>query len=337
MKTILLFCLIFLCVQIHFAQDNCSGNKLFTEKKCAGDEISQPERELFRIINEYRAENKLPPIALSEPLSFVANRHLLDLNLNIKFLTHGWSNCPYDIKKEDTWNCIFESPKRLKAGYTGQGFENLYRNLNANATPSAALEAWKKSPMHNNLILNLDIWKGTKFDAFGVAMSGNYAAIWFGSKGEFDVEIDQEVEGLGVSFGKLVDGLATILSIEKTETLGESGKWVGKSKDNSIRLEIYGNEKDIAETTLALSVKLARGTQISPQSRSALLQFLANIAPNWRDREKWVDDALAQLAKTPKVPQSLTLGKKTFVFSINAANVLNVVVKPAGKKQAREL
>jgi hypothetical protein len=337
MRKILLFCLTVFCFQSHFAQGNCTGAKLFTEKSCAGDEINTTERELFRLINEYRAESKLPPVAMSEPLSLVANRHLLDLTLNLKYLTHGWSNCPYDIKKEDTWNCIFQSPQRLNTGYTGQGFENLYRNLNGNASPVSALEAWKKSPIHNNLILNLDIWNKTKFDAFGVAVSGNYAAIWFGSKSLMNVEIDQEVEGLGVSFEKLVSGLSTILSINKTESLGESGKWVGKSADNSIRLEIYGKEKDIAETTLALSVKLGRGAQISPQSRSALLQFLANIAPNWRDREKWVDAALTELARNPKIPQSLTIGKKTFVFSLNAANVLNVVVKPAGKKQAREL
>ena len=337
MKSILLFCLTFFCIQNHFAQVNCTGARLFIEKSCAGDDLSPPERELFRLINEYRAENKLPPISNSEPLNLVANRHLLDLNLNLKYLTHGWSNCPYDIKKEASWSCIFDSPQRFKTGYSGQGFENLYRNLNGSASPVLALEAWKKSPTHNNLILNLDVWKNTKFDAFGVAVGGDYAAIWFGTQGELDVEIDQEVEGLGVSFKQLVDGLATILSIEKTESLGESGKWVGKSRDNAIRLEIYGNEKDIAETALSLSVKLARGAQISPQSRSALLRFLANLSPNWRDREKWVDAALTQLAKNPKIPQSITIGKKSFVFSINAANVLNIVVKPAAGKKAREL
>lgn len=337
MKIILLFCLIVLCLQSHSAQTNCTGAKLFTEKKCAGDEISPSERELFRLINEYRAQYKLPPVTISEPLSFVANRHLLDLSLNIKYLTHGWSNCPYDIKKDETWNCLFQSPQRLNSGYSGQGFENLYRNLGGEASPALALEAWKKSPMHNNLILNLDIWKKTKYDAFGVAVSGNYAAIWMGAKGGGDVELDQEVKGFGVSFDELVKGMTTILSIQKTESLGESGKWVGRSADNSIRLEIFGSEKDVAETSLALSVKLNRGAQISPQSRSALLQFLANLSPSWRDPEKWVDAALTQLAKNSKIPQSITIGKKTFIFSINAANVLNIVVKPAGKTGAREL
>ena len=337
MKTILLFCLTIVCIQSLFAQPDCSGARLFTEKKCAGDEISPPEKELFRIINEYRAQNKLSPVAISEPLSFVANRHLLDLTLNVKFLTHGWSNCVYDLKKEETWNCLFDSPQRLNTDYNGQGFENLYRNLNGSATPVQALEAWKKSPLHNNLILNLDIWKNTKYDAFGVAVSGNYAAIWFGSKGAADIELDQEVKGLGISFDQLVDGLTTILSIEKTESLGESGKWVGKSADNSIRLEIYGSEKDVAETTLALSVKLGRAAQISPQSRSALMQFLINIEDDWKDREKWLEAALVKLSKNPKQPQTVNIGKKTFEFSITASNYLTVLVKPNKKPLPREL
>src|SRR6185369_6468608 len=98
MKIFLLFGIILMSVQCFSAQVNCSGSTLFTEQKCVGDEISPAEKELFRIINEYRAQNNLPPVALSESLSFVANRHILDLTLNIKYLTHGWSNCPYDLK-----------------------------------------------------------------------------------------------------------------------------------------------------------------------------------------------------------------------------------------------
>ncbi len=337
MKIILLFCLTVLCVQGHFAQANCAGAKLFTEKNCLGDEISPTEKELFRLVNEYRAQNNLPPIKISEPLNLVANRHLLDLTFNIKYLTHGWSNCAYDMKKEETWNCVFESPQRLNTGYPGQGFENLYRNINGTATPAAALEAWKKSPMHNNLLLNLDIWRDTRYDGFGVSVSGNYAAVWFGSRGGGDVNLGKQIKGLGISFDRLVNGLTTILSIEKAESLGESGKWVGKSSDNSIRLEIYGQEKDVAETTLSLSVKLGRGAQISPQSRSALSQFLTNIAEKWSEREKWVDAALVKLSKNPKAPQTITVGDKTFEVSINAANYLTVVVKPNTSPLPREL
>jgi len=337
MKIFLSFGIVLICVQSFFAQANCSGAGLFTEQKCAGDEVSQTEKELFRIINEYRAQNNLPPVALSEPLSFVANRHILDLTINVKYLTHGWSNCPYDIKNEKTWDCVFESPKRLKTNYQGQGFENLYRNLNGNASPQLALEAWKKSPMHNNLILNLDIWKNTKYDAFGVAVSGNYAAVWFGSRGDQQINLGKEIKGLGVSFGKVVDGLTNILSIEKESSLADSEKWVGKSSDNSIKLEIFGKEKDISETTMSFSVRLDKKFQLTPQGRSALSQFLKNLAGNWTVREQWIDAALLKISKTPKSVQTVDVGNKTIQVKINAENYLTVLVKPNLKPQPKEL
>ncbi len=248
MKLFLLSGMLFICAQCVSAQTNCSGTVLFTEKKCVGDEISPAEKELYRIINEYRAQNNKPPVALSEPLSLVANRHILDLTINVKYLTHGWSNCAYDLKNKAAGNCLFESPQRLNAGYAGQGFDNLYRNLSGTATPALALEAWKKSLMHNNLMLNLDVWKDVKYDAFGIAVSGNYAAIWFGSNESQHVNPGQEIKGLGISFGKLVEGLTSVLSIGKESSLADSEKWVGRSADNSIKLEIFGQERDITET-----------------------------------------------------------------------------------------
>ncbi len=337
MKNILFFCLIFICVQSLFAQTNCSGTMLFTEKKCVGDEINPTEKELFRIINEYRAQNKLPPVALSEPLSFVANRRLLDLTINVKYLTHGWSNCPYDIKNQSTWNCVFDSPRRLNAGYLGQGFENLYRNLGGGATPVLALEAWKKSPTHNNLILNLDIWKDMKFDALGVGISGNYAAIWFGSSGGEQINLGREIKGLGISFEKLVNGLTTVLSIEKESSLAGSEKWVGKSADNSIKLEIFGQEKDIAETTMSFSVRLDKKFQLTPQGRSALSQFLKNLAESWTQREKWIDTSLQKISRVPKSSQTVDFGNKTIQMKINADNYLTVLVKPNQKPLAKEI
>ena len=60
MRLFLLLTVLFSGVQCLLAQANCSGATLFTEQKCAGDEISATERELFRVINDYRAQNNLP-------------------------------------------------------------------------------------------------------------------------------------------------------------------------------------------------------------------------------------------------------------------------------------
>src|SRR5215212_9101487 len=116
---------IFSLYQIASAQKTCDGKQLFTEKTCAGDTLDTKEKELFRLINEYRAQNRLAPLVLSDALSIVANRHLLDLNINIKYLTHGWSNCAYDSKNQSTWNCVSNAPKMLGVNYAGNGYENL--------------------------------------------------------------------------------------------------------------------------------------------------------------------------------------------------------------------
>jgi hypothetical protein len=337
MRIFLLLLSSIIITQNFYSQTNCIGRMIFTEKKCVGDEISSQEKELYKIINDYRVANKLPPVAILEALSLVANRHLLDLTNNVKFFTHGWSDCPYDIKNEKTWNCVTEAPQRLKTNYQGQGYENLYRNLGGNATPQLALDAWKKSPLHNNLILNLDVWKDTSFDAFGLAISGNYAAIWFGTQSDKEIDIDRDSKGLGVTFNKLVSGLTNILSIQQESSVSESEKWIGKSADKSIVLEVYGQEKDIAETSMSLSVKLDKNSKLSPQSRAALSQFLKNLAEKWTDRETWTDATLLKFGESPNLIQTVNVSNKTIEVKINAGNYLNFLVRPRQTPKAKEL
>ena len=315
--------------QTLFAQINCVGEKIFSEKKCLGDDVNQTEKELYRIVNEYRAEHNLPPIPLSESLSIVANRHLLDITLNIKSLTHGWSNCPYDIKDTNTWNCVFESPKRLKVDYSGKGFENLYRTSRGSATPVSALEAWKKSAMHNALILNLGSWENTKFDAFGIAINGQYAALWFGSSsGIKDGLKNSKTPGLGVTFDQAVAGLTEVVSIKKASSNLESEQWSGASPDKSVLLEVVGSEADVSQATISIKIRLERNAQISPKNRGILSIFLNNLAPEWKERETWASAAIKNLQKNPKVPQVVNQGNKIITMTVDPNNYLSITVKP---------
>lgn len=162
------------------ASPDCVGENIFSKPKCLGDETSREERELFDLLTAYRTANKLPQLRLSPSLSLVANRKMLDLKQNIKKLTHSWSNCPYDIADRKTWNCVNDAPLRLKCGYNGQGFETLFHSINQRAKPAAALNAWKKSELHNSIILNLGMFANLEWDEVGVAIDGEYAALWFG-------------------------------------------------------------------------------------------------------------------------------------------------------------
>ena len=78
---------------------------------------------------------------------------------------------------------MFDAPKKFDPAFTGIGYENVYFNSKGNFSPADALEGWKKSPLHNAAILNLDSFKDTKWIAGGVAIDGNYAALWFISAG----------------------------------------------------------------------------------------------------------------------------------------------------------
>ena len=127
------------------AQSTCDGKQLFTAAACAGDAVSPDEKALFDLVTNYRASKSLPAAKLSLSLSKLANRHLIDIKVNLKTFTHSWSNCPYDIKDEKTWPCIIDAPKRMNSGYSGQGYETIYVTTELKANGNLVIDAWKKS------------------------------------------------------------------------------------------------------------------------------------------------------------------------------------------------
>lgn len=318
------------------ARTECAGPDILKSPSCAGDEVAGEENALIRLVNEYRAANGLRPVPVSGPMAKLANRHLLDIAANIGSLTHGWSDCPYDMKSASTWGCVFDAPRRLNIGYIGIGFENIYRNHNGPATPTAALEAWKKSPMHNALILNKDVWNGVVFDAFGVAIRDGYAALWFGSQSDASRHGNSDDKGLGITFEQAVSGLADRLSIEKESSVGGSEKWVGTSADKLVRLDLFGREDAIAETTMALSIKLPKNGALTPELKKILLTFLGNVAPDWDDREKWLDAALMRLGKLPRSMQSTRTTNRAIALRNNSDGTMTLEVKPYVKPVALE-
>jgi hypothetical protein len=316
------------------AQGPCRGDAVYRPAACAGDEAEPAERELLALINAYRASKGVPEIRLSDQLSRVAHRHLIDLEFNIGSLTHSWSDCRYDIGDRKTWGCLFEAPKRV-AGYQGTGYENLFRNFGAPATPSMALEAWKKSPPHNALILNLAPFAGIGFDGLGIAILGDWAAVWFGSPVVAAVP-DTRENGLGIGFGQLVDGLAKTLSIEKAYALEDSAKWVGKSKDGTVGLEVFGSETDVREASFRLRVRADRRGLISPAGRSAVLTVLNNLVPGWTTREQWLNRAIAKIGRARTGAESVTIGGKVFELSVASDRSFVLSVTPAFKPKAVE-
>lgn len=155
--------------------------------------LSQTEFELYKLINEYRAQKGLPEVKLSASLSFVARTHAKDQADNFKdgnrCNMHSWSNkgewssCCYtpDHKKA---KCMWDKPREL-TNYPADGFEISFYSTYPYASPEAfakdILNGWKKSPGHNEVIINKKIWKDMKWLAMGIGIYGDYANVWFGA------------------------------------------------------------------------------------------------------------------------------------------------------------
>ncbi len=327
---------ILLFTQIAFGQVNCSGTQIFSAKNCSGDEVSAEETKLLQIINEYRTQNKLLQISSSRALSVVAHRHLLDLQRNFKELTHSWSDCLYNVKDEKSWNCVTDAPKRLNIEFKGQSYENLYRNLNGNAAPLLALEAWKKSDLHNSLILNLGVWNTKPWDSIGVAINGQYAAIWFGSSDSGAVLSSKSVKGLGLGFQEVVKNIENLVAIEKTSIVTGKDIWVGKSKDKSIILELLGTPEDIERVGFSIKIKLDTQKSLTVKNRELLLVFVNNIFPNSSDAEKWLDSNIAKIIDDPKSTQNWIKDGKVIQIRRDTSNYLVLTAKPYKKTSAIE-
>lgn len=153
------------------------------------DGLEEEEAKLYDLINDYRAENGLPPIPASNALTTVANRHVQDVAENQRILSlddprnpHSWSYGAYDGSDSSTWPNMWTAPQRLNTGYPGNGYENFARTTADFMSAEQALETWKNSPPHNAVILNQGIWSDRPWNALGVGIYKGFAALWFGEE-----------------------------------------------------------------------------------------------------------------------------------------------------------
>ena len=161
----------------------CKAEPVVDEEKVT---LTSDERELYNLIMSYRAELNLPDIPLSSSLSYVAQQHVADLqennptssscNLHSWSDNGSWSACCYTNDHTQA-SCMWNKPREL-TDYNGNGYEIAYYS-STNATPAGALNSWKISPGHNNVIINAGNWT-LQWKAIGVGIKGRYAVVWFG-------------------------------------------------------------------------------------------------------------------------------------------------------------
>lgn len=165
-------------------------------------ELSAKEKELIKLVNDYREQHGKKRLKVSKSLMKVARTHVNDLNMNfdmdnppvdsrgIKGNMHSWSDkgnwTPVVYTKDHKHDKLTKIKPKEIAGYDQTGYEVAVNGFLI--TPQRALEKWKNSPGHNDTILSQNGWDPTPEEIdrsftplsnMGVAINGNYACIWF--------------------------------------------------------------------------------------------------------------------------------------------------------------
>lgn len=148
-------------------------------------DAAKDARALADAINDYRASLGLPRVPWSRALAKVATAHVRDLNVNRPTSDtcnmHSWSKrgrwtaCCYDSTKAAP-KCMWNKPREI-ARFRGKGYE--VAAFATGITPDRALELWKHSPQHHDMIANRASWKTSTWRSFAVAIDGDYAVAWF--------------------------------------------------------------------------------------------------------------------------------------------------------------
>lgn len=117
-----------------------------TESGQADTAYDAEELEFLALINEYRAENGLGKLVLSDDLTVAAERHNEDMG-EFGFFAHDTAQSSYYSPGSEPWD-------RMSAeGYDYNAFKG--ENLAAGyETAEEAIAAWKESPSHNSAMLD---------------------------------------------------------------------------------------------------------------------------------------------------------------------------------------
>jgi copper amine oxidase domain protein len=165
--------------------------------------LSEAEANLYYLINEYRESLGLSKLSFSKSLTSVARAHVKDSHdytprlqfdgRGIQGNLHSWSNngnwsggayTPDHAHAQIMW----DKPSEL-TDYKGAGYEiSVYHSIGID--PKLALDLWKSSPGHNEVIIGDNDW--SFITTMGVAMDKNYSHLWFGGDedpaGYYDIE-----------------------------------------------------------------------------------------------------------------------------------------------------
>ena len=164
-------------------------------------DLSDEEYKLYTLINSYRNSKGLSSIPLSKSLTFVAQTHAKDVinnkptagncNLHSWSGNGNWSSCCYTSDHARA-QCMWDKPRELTS-YRGNGYEISHGSTSSSykATAEGALNGWKSSLGHNEVIINRGKWHDNYWQAIGIGIHEGYACVWFGEEKDRNTSYNQ--------------------------------------------------------------------------------------------------------------------------------------------------
>lgn len=162
--------------------------------------LSEKEKELVKLINDYRISLGKKPLNVSKSLTYVARTHNKDQVLHFEndlkddqgrpANMHSWSKygnwTPTMYNEHSRHRIMWNKPGELTP-YKSEGFEisagQQYYTEVYQMTPEIALNLWKNSPDHNEFIIKenvlYDVYHAERI--MGVSIHDGFANVWFGN------------------------------------------------------------------------------------------------------------------------------------------------------------
>ena len=152
------------------------------------DALNLTELRLYHEMMAYRASANLAAIPLSKALTTTAGRHVVDTYYNFMAEDrpyepganlHSWSDAPY-FSNHSQPDIMWSAPERLGTGFLGNGYEISAAGY---LDVTAALNGWKSSSGHNNVMINASGWSGLAWKSIGIGVlqgpEGRVYHVWF--------------------------------------------------------------------------------------------------------------------------------------------------------------
>lgn len=163
--------------------------------------LSEKEKELVKLINDYRISLGKKPLNVSKSLTYVARTHTKDQILHFEYdlkderglpaNLHSWSKygnwTPVMYTDDHQYGALTRKKPAELTQYKLGGLEISVGQQNYDQvhqiTPSLALRLWKNSPGHNHEIIKdnilYDVYHAERI--MGISIHDGFANVWFGS------------------------------------------------------------------------------------------------------------------------------------------------------------